>query len=345
MAIIMRPFGTTDNGEKVSLFTIDNGNGCIAELLDYGCILRALIVPGRGDRPVDVTLGYDDIEGYQSHSGNYFGAVVGRYANRIGKSSFTLNGCEYKLAANNGENHLHGGLRGFNKYVWEATQLSLNSLSFSRISPDGEEGYPGNLRLQVTYTVEESNVLRIDYSAICDADTVVNLTNHSYFNLSGQGTVLDHLLKINAESFTENDSGCLPTGKIIPVEGTPFDFRKPCPIGDGIKSDYPQIAMFNGYDHNFCLEGSGLRSVAKLISPRSGIAMETLTTKPGLQLYTSCGLEEHTGKGGARYGQYSGVCLETQFYPNSMRCPNFLSPVLQAGKRYNHTTAYSFTID
>lgn len=347
MKIVAKPFGTSSFGEVVTCFTIRCGSA-VAELLDYGCILRSLTVPDRSGTPTDVVLGYDDLDGYERNAGNYFGAVVGRHANRIGKGSFALGGHSYTLACNNGPNHLHGGLRGFDRYVWAHRLLSDNSICFSRLSPDGEEGYPGNLQLSVTYTLLETDgvaLLRIDYDAQTDADTVVNLTNHSYFNLNGGGgTILDHQLLVHAASYTENDSDCLPTGVVAPVAGTPFDFRAFKPIGLDIAADHPQVAMFGGYDHNFCLDDTHGHPVAELWSQDSGIKLTTTTTKPGVQVYSSCAMGPNVGKGGCQYDRYSGVCLETQFWPNALACAQFPSPVLPADGRYCHTTTYGLSV-
>ncbi|MEG2088084.1 MAG: aldose epimerase family protein [Angelakisella sp.] len=340
--VTVHPFGTTDDGQAVTLFCLQNGAGSMAELLDYGCIIRGVRVPNRAGALVDVVLGYDSVAGYQQNDG-YFGAAIGRHANRLAKGRMTLGGRVYQLATNDHANHLHGGSKGFDRYVWEH-QVTENGVTFSRVSPDGEEQYPGTLRVSVAYTFDDENRLDITYHAVSDGDTVVNLTNHSYFNLDGGGSVADHTLWVDAQQFTENSSECMPTGKLLPVEGTPLDFRTAARLGNGFVSDYHQVKMFGGYDHNFVLGGSGYRSVAKLASANSGIAMEVFTTKPGVQLYTANMMQPRTGKGGAVYGPHGAACLETQYFPNSMECANFPSPVLAAGKPYHHRTTYCFTV-
>lgn len=335
-------FGTTKSGEKVTIFRLANSKGSYVELLDYGCTIRALAVPDKDGKLVDVVLGYDHLAQYQDEDG-YLGAAVGRHANRIGKGIFTLGGKEYRLAVNNGANHLHGGICGFDCYRWEH-RLFDDGITFSRFSPDGEEGYPGNLRVSVTYRLTEANALEITYEAVSDADTVVNLTNHSYFNLEGAGNILGHQLQLFARQYTENDSGCLPTGVILPVEGTPMEFETAKELGQDIATKWGQVQQFGGYDHNFVLAGTGLRPAAVLHAPGTGITMATSTTMPGVQLYTSNSLSPRRGKAGAWYDAHHGVCLETQFFPNAMACQNFPSPVLVAGVPYKHQTIYQFTV-
>lgn len=344
MSVTQVPFGTTRDGSKVTLLRITNSMGCYLELLDYGCTVHALSVPDRDGRLTDVTLGYDTLGEYEEHDDAYLGAAVGRHANRIAEGKFTLNGHEYTLAKNNGENHLHGGIHGFDKYIWSYTVSGDDSVTFSRLSPHGEEGYPGNLRVSITYSFTRECSLEIDYRAESDADTVVNLTNHSYFNLAGRGTVHSHLLQIYADFFTENDGGCLPTGRILEVTDTPMDFRQPKEIGAKIDADWEQLWSVGGYDHNFVLsDPSGLKKAAVLFCPDTGIVMTVHTTMPGVQLYTANALTPRKGKNTARYKERSGVCLETQYFPNAMVCHNFPSPVLKAGEVYSHRTIYSFT--
>ena len=338
MAIITVPFGVTADGSAVTAYRLENG-GMTLTLLDYGATIQSLTVPDGAGKPVDVVLGYDAAAEYAGHDG-YLGATIGRVGNRIGGARFSLGGVTYALARNDGENHLHGGARGFDKYIWRAEQKDENSLTFSRLSPDGEEGYPGNLNVSVTYTLADG-ALSIRYDADSDSDTLVNLTNHSYFNLNGGGSVLEHELQVFADRFCENDSGCLPTGKLLPVEGTPFDFRIPKPIGRDIAADSEQLRRGGGYDHNFCLAG---RKAAVLYSPESRIEMSVETDMPGMQVYSANGLSERTGKGGRAMGPRSALCLETQLYPNAMACYSFPSPVLRAGQHLFSQTVYRFHI-
>lgn len=333
-------FGKTARGESVTLFEIITPE-LTARVLDYGATVQALLVTDKDGKPVDVVLGHDTIEGYETHDG-YLGACVGRVANRIGGAEFTLNGKTYPLAKNDGQNHLHGGLRGFDKYVWDAEVLE-DGVKFSRVSKDLEEGYPGNLAVSVTYRVQNS-ALSITYDAKSDLDTLCNLTNHSYFNLNGGGSALSHVLQINADRFLENSAECMPTGKLLRVAGTPFDFRAPKPVGQDIGAMDQQLQNCEGYDHNFCLPDTGsLTEAAVLSSPESGITMKTLTTMPGMQLYTANFLGPWAGKGGAIYDRRGAVCLETQFYPNAMRCEGFRKPILKAGEAYHQVTVYEFS--
>ena len=339
MNIERKPFGKTARGEAVTLFEIRTPE-LTARILDYGATVQALLVPDKNGKPVDVVLGHDTIEGYETHDG-YLGACVGRVANRLGGAQFTLNGKTYILAKNDGKNHLHGGLRGFDKYVWDAEVLE-DGVKFSRVSLDGEEGYPGTLRVSVSYRVA-NGALTITYDAVSDQDTLCNLTNHSYFNLNG-GTALSHTLQIHADRFTENSDQCMPTGKILPVDGTPFDFRAPKPVGRDIGQDDVQLRNCGGYDHNFCLADTGaLLPAAVLSSAESGVTMRVSTTMPGVQLYAANFLGPWTGKGGAMYEKRDAVCLETQFYPNAMQCEAFRKPVLKAGERYHQVTVYAFS--
>ena len=334
-------FGYTKAGEPVTAFRLTNSSGACAVILDYGCILQVLTVPNAQGTFTDVVLGYDTMAEYEENDG-YLGAVIGRVANRIGKAEFTLNGKTYKLARNNGENHLHGGIKGFDKYIW-AAEVNGNSLELSRISPDGEEGYPGKLSVKVSYLLTEDNEFRIIYEADTDADTILNLTNHSYFNLSGGGTVLNHELQVFAEMFTENDSGCLPTGALLDTKGTPFDFSQPKTIGRDIEADNEQLRFGHGYDHNFVLsDTSRLKKAAVLHSSETGIVMTTLTTLPGIQAYSSNFLTQRKGKTGSEIDRRYALCLETQIFPNAMACPNFPSPILRAGEHFHTETVYRF---
>lgn len=343
--MLKKLFGKTQEGVEVYLYTIGNSGGMKAEIINYGGIIVSLHVPGKDGKLEDVVLGCDNMEDYDNSP--YFGAIVGRHANRIENAVFELNGKEYKLAKNDGNNHLHGGMKGFNKVAWDVVEHNNNTLKLHYLSADGEEGYPGNLDITVTYTITDDNGLVIDYKAKSDSDTVVNLTNHSYFNLSGHnsGNILKHQLKINANKFTVNNAECIPTGEIKSVEGTPMDFRDFKPLEQGITSDDVHIKCFEGYDHNFVLNVSGKEPelAAELYDPASGRRMKVYTTKPGVQLYTGNKLSDKiAGKGGIRYNKWSGLCLETQFFPNAMKHKHFPSPVLKAGELYHHITIYKF---
>lgn len=329
-------FGYTAQGEEVRAYTIDNGKGVEMTVLDYGATIQSLKVPGRNGRAVDVVLGYDSASGYEQGDG-YLGATIGRVGNRIGGGKFSLNGREYSLYINDGANHLHGGEKGFDKRMWSC-EAEAASLSFSYLSPDGEEGYPGNLQVKVIFTLTEDNSLSIRYEARTDADCPVSLTNHSYFNLAGEGDILAHLLKINADFYLENDSGCLPTGKPLPVDGA-FDFRQAKPVGRDIATDHEQLRMFGGYDHNFVLSSG---EAARLTSPESGISMTVTTDLPGMQLYTANSLSARKGKDGRDMGLHSALCLETQMFPNAINCPEFASPVLKAGEKLISETVFKF---
>ena len=347
---VKKDFGIV-GGKAVYLFTIKNSKGMVAEITNYGATLVSLKVKDNKGKFDDVVLGYDKLEDYMKYK-NYFGATVGRFANRIEKSSFEINGIQYKLAKNEGENHLHGGIVGFDKVVWEEKLLeetSDKSIEFSYHSKDGEEGYPGNLNIRVKYTITEDNELKIEYYAISDKDTIVNLTNHSYFNLSGQGLgdILKHKLMINSDKFTINDKYSIPTGEIAEVNNTPMDFRKLTYIGENILSDYEQIVFGSGFDHNWIINNSGkkLSMAAEVYDEKSGRVMEVYTTKPGIQFYSGNflnGLEP--GKGGTTYTKRSGFCLETQYFPNSVKHKNFSSPILKAKQKYEHNTIYKFSI-
>ena len=346
MAITKSEFGRTAAGETVHLYNLTNGV-ISAEILTYGGILKSLCVPDKNGTLVDVVLGRDGMDGYQTNSG-YLGALIGRHANRIEGSQFTLNGNTYNVGKNEGKNSLHGGVVGFDKKVWTAIEHDGDepSLELSLTSPDGEEGFPGNLTVTVTYTLTKDNAIKIYYTATSDKDTVVNLTNHAYFNLAGHdsGKMTGQILQINSSFYTPNNDGCMPTGEILSVTGTPFDFRTPKAIGKDIDSDFEQIKMFSGYDHNFVIDGTGYRLAATALCEENGIKMEVYTDKNGVQLYTSNGLHEGTYKGGAHYGKHQAFCLETQYFPNSMKHTHFPSPVLKAGEKYDFTTEYRFIV-
>lgn len=337
--ITKKLFGITDEGTPVHEYRLTNSQGSMAAILDYGCVVRCLEVYG-----TDVCLGYDTLEEYLA-DGVFLGAVVGRYGNRIQEGRFRLNGKTYHLAVNDGPNHLHGGVRGFHRYVWDG-EIRGDSLVLSRTSPDGEEGYPGTLHIRVTYRLTEDNALCIAYDAETEGDTVLNPTNHSYFNLNGagSGTVLGHVLKLNSEAITENDENSLPNGRFLPVEGTPFDFRQPKTLGRDIRQENIQLRYGSGYDHNFVLKGQGLAQAAVLKGDRSGIVMEVLTDRPGMQLYTGNFLTERQGKCGARYCPNDAVCLETQCFPNATEYAHFPSPILHRGEPFHSETVYRFSL-
>src|SRR6266478_9326028 len=344
-------FGKTSDGQGVDIYTLTNRHGVEAKITNYGGIVTSLKVPDRNGKLDDVVLGFDNLDAYlKGHP--YFGAIIGRYGNRIAKGRFTLHGVEYKLAVNNGENHLHGGIKGFDKVVWNAkprTVANGAARELTYLSKDGEEGYPGNLSVKVVYTLTNANALKIDYSATTDKDTVVNLTHHSYFNLAGQGNgdILNHRLFVNAARFTPTEAGSIPTGELRSVRGTPFDFTRATTIGARINQDYEQLRLGKGYDHNFVLNGKigTLRRVARVSESTSGRVMEVWTTEPGMQLYTGNFLDGTlTGKDGKLYQQRYGFCLETQHYPDSPNKPKFPTTVLRKGGRYHTITIYEFSV-
>ena len=333
----------------MQLFTLKNKQGIEASISTYGGIVVSLKTPDRKGQMADIVLGHDRLEDY-AHNSPYFGALIGRYGNRIARASFSLEGRTYQLAANNGRNHLHGGLQGFDKKNWEAhahETAAGPALTLTYVSPDGEEGYPGQLIVNVTYTLTDANELRLDYRASTDKTTLVNLTHHSYFNLKGhgQGTILDHELTILADAITAVDPELIPTGELRAVEGTAFDFRTPCTIGARIADSDPQIAHGPGYDHNFVLRdpGGGLRRVAEVYEPLSGRTLEVLTTEPGLQFYSGNFLDGTiVGKSAQRYLRHGGFCLEAQLFPDAPHHPQFPSAVLEVGETYQQTTVYRF---
>lgn len=349
-----RPFGTTPDGESVDLITLRGPSGVELDLMTFGGIVTRLLAPDRDGERADVVLGHAWLESYLAGT-PYFGAIVGRYGNRIAGGRFTLDGTEYTLAVNNGPNHLHGGLTGFDKVVWTAEPYSNEKeagVVLSYVSPDGEEGYPGELSVQVTYALTAGGDLRIDYEATTDAPTAVNLTHHGYWNLAGHGAgdILEHELAVNASRFTPVDDTLIPTGELRSVEGTPFDFREPAAIGARIDTDDVQLAFGSGYDHNFVLDewnGDGmLKSAAILRDPVSGRTMEVLTTEPGIQFYSGNFLDGRDfGKDGVVYEQHTGLCLETQHFPNSPNQPDFPSTVLRPGETYRSTTVYRFSAE
>lgn len=333
------PFGTLSNGTPVTRYRLTGRSGAYADILDYGATVQALVVPDKNGNPLDVTLGYPDIQGYETGD-FYLGATVGRHANRIGGGQFTLNGKRYPLEKNSGPNHSHGGFHGYHQRMFSAA-VSEDSLELRLLSPDGDQGYPGNLEVLVRYTFSPDLLLSIDFCAKADQDTVVNLTNHCYFDLSGGQDPLGQLLTIHSDAFTENDSNTLPTGIVSPVAETPFDFRSPKSIGRDIACSSQQLKNCNGYDHNFVLKNSGeLQPVAELYSPTTGIFMVESTDLPGLQLYSGNFIDAPNGK--RPYGPRSGVALEGQYFPNAMAIPAFQKPILRAGELYRHSICYQF---
>lgn len=342
--MMITPFGTTPNGESVSLIQLDNGI-LSCEIITYGATIRSLTVPDRNGHPTDVVLGYDTLEEYISQDG-YLGATIGRFANRIAHGQFRLNGTEYSLATNNGNNHLHGGLQGFSHRCWYISQCDNHSAVLSLSSHDGEEGYPGNLSCSVKFELDETSLI-IHYHAISDRDTLCNLTNHSYFNLAGHssGSVLDQNIQIFADRYTPSDSESIPLGTIEPVAGTPMDLRTPAPIGKYIHNNFHQLLYARGYDHNYVINGDVgmLRPVAEAHAPASGITMRAETTLPGVHFYTANYLPHgRIGKGGCVYAPRHGFCLETQFFPDSPNQLNFPSAVLKEGNEYVHSTVFRF---
>ena len=338
MTISKHAFGTLADGTPVTCWTLVNENGLRANVLDYGVTIQSVIVPDKNGNPVDVVLGYDTIAEYISDD-CYLGATIGRFANRIKRAEFELNGKSYALFANNGDNHLHGGKRGFNGYVWNAEQIG-NTIVFSRVSPDGEEGYPGNLTIRVTVGWK-GNSLSISYEAQTDQDTIVNFTNHSYFNLNGagNGNVNRHMMEIKADSYTLNGEDCAPTGEIVSVAGSAMDFRTAKQIGQDADNDEPCVKYFQGYDSNFVISG---HPVATTVGDETGITMITDTDQPGVQLYTANALTDRKGKGGKDYGFRSAFCLETQHYPDSIHHPQWPTCILRAGEVFRSFTTYTF---
>lgn len=339
MSPVFSPFGVLPDGTPVTAARLENARGCSVTILDFGATVQSLLVPNRRGQPIDVVLGYDTAAEYETGD-SYLGATIGRVGNRIGGATFSLGGETRTLAKNDGENHLHGGVRGFDKRMWHM-RAEGDSLLCERLSPDGEEGYPGNLSVRVAFTLTEDCALRIQYDAETDRDTPVNLTNHSYFNLDGGGSVLGHRLQVNAERFCENDAGCLPTGRLLDVAGTPFDFRAGKELGAEIGADDEQIRRFGGYDHNYVLSG---KTAAKLLGAKSGIELTVGTDLPGMQLYTANALTERAGKGGRMMAPHGAVCLETQLFPNAMNCWGFPSPVLRKGEHMHSETTFSFSV-
>ena len=345
-SVKVKSFGRTPDGKDVRLYELANANGLRAGVMDYGAILVSLEVPDREGNLADIALGFDDLDSYVKRN-PLFGATVGRYANRIANAAFTIDGTEYKLTANSGRNHIHGGRdKTFDKVMWEGRQFRNDEqvgVRLSYLSKDGDEGFPGNLDCAVTYTLTNDNELKISYEATTDKPTVVNLTNHSYFNLAGAGNgdVLDHEMMINADFFTPADKALIPTGEIHSVEDTPLDFTEPKTIGSRIE----QLTQTRGYDHNYVLKSSDGSSVlaARVCEPNSGRVMEVYTTEPGMQFYTANGMRGVKGKGGKLYNRHYGFCLETEHFPDSPNKPHFPSPILRPGHKYSTVTIFKFS--
>ena len=349
----MESFGKTADGQQVQLFTLTNKNGIEAKITNFGGIIVSLKTPDRKGQLTDIVLGYDNLEGYVGDTA-FFGALIGRYGNRIAKGQFVLNGKTYQIPLNDGPNALHGGPNAFNKKVWTAKDVSTHStpmLQLTYLSKDGENGFPGNLSVQVTYSLTSDNELRIDYGATTDKETVLNLTNHSYFNLKGegQGDILQHEVRLNANKFTPVDATLIPTGELKPVQGTPFDFRKSTAIGARINMDDQQLKYGWGYDHNWVLNGMGsgqLVIAARVHEATTGRVLEVLTDQPGVQFYSGNHMDGTIrGKGGKIYPKRGGLCLETQHYPDSPNHPAFPSTELKPGQKFHSTTIYKFGVE
>ena len=348
MSVSERKFGTLSTGEEISIYHIENKNGAYAEVIPYGAILVKLCVPDKTGKLTDVVLGYDDVKQYEVN-GCFFGATIGRNGNRIANAKFTINGKEYQLAVNENANNLHSGPNGFEKKIW-AAEVTDNAVAFSRVSPDGENGFPGEFKVTVCYEFTDDNELKIHYSGVCDQDTVANLTNHSYFNLNGEGSgsVEGQFLKINAASFTPvPDSASIPTGEYADVKGTPMDFTKFKAIGKDINADFDQLIFTGGFDHNYVTDNyvpGQVRPIAEAYSGTSGIAMEVSSDLPCVQFYAGNFVVNEQGKNGHVYTKRHGFCLETQTEPNSVNQEGFHSPVIKAGEQYQTTTGYRFFV-
>ncbi len=342
-------FQVTHDGKPVRLYTLKNDKDMVVQITNYGGKIVSILVPDKHGNLGDVNLGYESADAYINGIAS-LGATMGRYANRIANAQFTLNDSTYQLAKNNGEHSIHGGNKGFRFRVWDANQIDGQTLELSYLSEDGEEGYPGNLQVKVVFTVTNENELKLEYTASTDKPTVMNLTNHAFFNLAGEGneSVHDHILYVNADKFTVVDEDAIPTGEIRSVEGTPLDFTEPTRIGDRIDADYQQLEFVGGYDHNYVIDKAEgeLALAARLSEPTSGRVMEVYTTEPGIQVYTANSLKStDTGKGGKVYGSQSSVCLETQHFPDSPHHDNFPSTVLNPDETYQSTTVYKFSVE
>jgi aldose 1-epimerase len=352
--ITTKPYGTTADGVAVAEFTLANEAGMEVKIITYGGIITSIKVPGRDGKIENVTLGFASLREYETKS-PYFGAITGRFGNRIAEGKFTLDGVTHQLDINNGPNSLHGGLKGFDKQVWAATERDSQGESVLELtyhSPDGDQKFPGALDVKVVYALTGANELHIDYTATTDKPTIINLTNHSYFNLKGEGAgdICDHVLMLNASRYTPVNAALIPTGEVAPVAGTPLDFRQPKPVAPGIRSDHPQIALAKGYDHNWVLDRAAgddesLVLAARIQDPTSGRVLEVLTTEPAIQFYAGNFLDASLyGPSGRAYRQGDGFCLETQHYPDSPNHPSFPSTVLRPGETYRTKTVFRFTL-
>lgn len=343
MQIIKSSFGLDSKAKEAFLFTLKNNNNSVVKITNYGGIIVSIIVEDKNKNFDDVVLGYENVLQYEKGN-EFFGATIGRYTNLIENARFTLNGKEYILDANNGESNLHGGVEGFDRRFWDY-EIKDDSLELSYFSKDGECGFPGNLNVTVTFTLTDDNALKIEYNAVSDADTIVNMTNHSFFNLSGHnsGTILKHRIKINADSFSELDERCIPTGNILQVEGTPFDFRNYNIIGERIGENNPQLKISDGYGHNWIVNGDGLRTFAEVTDDASGRQMEVISDMPCLQFYSGNYLNGSSkGKNGSIYKKRDGLALETQFHPNAINQKGVPNTILKANEKYSHTTIFKF---
>lgn len=340
-----KAFGVNSRGEAATLYTFENKNGMVMEVSDFGATLVSLLIP-TPEGKLDVVLGYEDPAGYEGPSGTFFGATVGRNANRIAKGRVVINGVEYQLDKNdNGKNNLHSGFDFQSFRVWKVKGIGDNCITFSLHSPDGDQGYPGALDMDVTYTLTEDNAVKIDYLGVPQADTIINYTNHSYFNLNGHGSgdILKHTVWMDADHYTPANVESIPTGVIASVEDTPMDFRTKKEVGRDIHADFEPLIFGNGYDHNWCLNNGGVfAKVAELTGDLSGITMEVYTDLPGVQIYTANFVNNEPGKSGVIYQRRSGICFETQYYPDASNHENFPSSICKAGETYKTSTAYKF---
>jgi aldose 1-epimerase len=349
MSIKKQSFGKTKEGVEAALFVLKNKKGMTVTFTDYGANIVNILVPDKSGNFDDVVLGYDNVTGYEGNAPG-FGSFIGRHANRIGGASFELNGKKYELEKNDGENNLHGGSKGYNKFIYEVETFEdedSDSIEFSRLSPHMEQGFPGNLDISVTYTLTDDNELVIEYLAVSDKDTIVNLTNHSYFNLAGHksGSILEHQVLLDADKFTPTDDALIPTGEIRDVTGTPMDFRILKPIGQDIEANYGPLKQAGGYDHNYVLNisGSEVEKIGELVEDKTKRKMEIFTNMTGIQLYTGNFINAEKGKGGFIYQKRAGVCFETQYFPDSCNRSEFPSCVLKAGNEYDFVTVFKFS--
>ena len=346
MSVQKKSFGKTSKGDAATLYCFANKNQMEMLVSDYGATLVSVMVPDRDGNVCDVILGYDNVTGYED-GGTFQGATVGRNGNRIGKACFNINGKEFTLDQNDNGNNLHSGMDYFSKRMWNVKNVDDMSITFSLVSPDGDQGYPGNIEIDVTYTLTDDNAVEISYAGTPDKDTIMNMTNHSYFNMSGHasGTILDQKVWIDADNYTDVDAKAIPTGKLIDVTGTPLDFRKEKLIGKEIDVDFEALKLAGGYDHNWAInKKDGYGKVASMYSDQTGIHMEVYTDLPGIQLYTGNFITEEVGKGNARYVKRQALCFETQYFPDAINHESFASPVCKAGEKYATKTAYKFYI-